>query len=122
MSDPVYGQGVEPDNVWPARDTEFKPDSDVGSKPTHVQGDPPAANVRRSGKGEYVGMDSHTPADDDDYDNIGRSGGAANVEGDSLGAGEPGRVRGGYKATLSNPRVSKEAKEHAKEVLEKNEF
>ncbi|KAI9817344.1 MAG: hypothetical protein M1826_001626 [Phylliscum demangeonii] len=30
----------------------------------------------------------------------------------------PGNVAGGYKATLSNPNTSEEAKEHAKEVLE----
>ena len=29
-----------------------------------------------------------------------------------------GNVIGGYKATLSNPRVSKEAKQHAKEMLD----
>ncbi|KAF2395947.1 hypothetical protein EJ06DRAFT_585508 [Trichodelitschia bisporula] len=30
----------------------------------------------------------------------------------------PGNVIGGYKATISNPTVSNQAKEHAKEVLE----
>ncbi|KAK2460758.1 hypothetical protein APHAL10511_007228 [Amanita phalloides] len=30
------------------------------------------------------------------------------------------RVMGGYKATLKNPRVSEEAKEHAEEVLEQH--
>jgi len=30
------------------------------------------------------------------------------------------RVMGGYKATLKNPRVSPEAKEHAEEVLEQH--
>ncbi|KAF4613165.1 hypothetical protein D9613_011107 [Agrocybe pediades] len=33
-------------------------------------------------------------------------------------AGEPNRVLGGYKATLKNPRVSDEAKQHAQEVLD----
>jgi len=32
-----------------------------------------------------------------------------------------GNVMGGYKAALNNPRVSEEAKEHAREVLEDND-
>jgi len=34
---------------------------------------------------------------------------------------EEHRVLGGYKATLKNPKVSQEAKEHAKEVLKEHE-
>ncbi|KAF8810318.1 hypothetical protein BYT27DRAFT_7161977 [Phlegmacium glaucopus] len=34
---------------------------------------------------------------------------------------EEHRVLGGYKATLKNPNVSQEAKEHAKEVLKEHE-
>ncbi|KAI9883901.1 MAG: hypothetical protein M1823_004315 [Watsoniomyces obsoletus] len=33
----------------------------------------------------------------------------------------PGNVAGGHKATINNPNVSEEAKQHSKEVLE-NEF
>jgi len=32
---------------------------------------------------------------------------------------DPGNVARGYKATISNPRVSEEAKEHAREMLDK---
>jgi len=34
---------------------------------------------------------------------------------------EEHRILGGYKATLKNPNVSQEAKEHAKEVLKEHE-
>jgi len=33
----------------------------------------------------------------------------------------PGNVAGGYKATISNPNTSEEAKDHAREVLENME-
>ncbi|KAG2006854.1 hypothetical protein CC2G_014595 [Coprinopsis cinerea AmutBmut pab1-1] len=113
--------GIEPDNIWPDRDEEFQPGSDV-AQPTRTKGAPPSSNLRRSGKGEYVGMDMHEAADDDDYNNVGRSRGAQGVGIDSIGQGEESRVKGGYKATLSNPRVSKEAKQHAKEVLKEDDL
>ncbi|EPX73410.1 uncharacterized protein SOCG_02635 [Schizosaccharomyces octosporus yFS286] len=34
----------------------------------------------------------------------------------------PGNVAGGYKASLHNPNVSDEAKQHSKEVLEHEDF
>lgn len=40
--------------------------------------------------------------------------------GEIAGHGETNRVLGGYKATLKNPNVSEEAKEHAREVLEEH--
>jgi len=40
--------------------------------------------------------------------------------GTTTGQEHDNRVLGGYKATLKNPNVSEEAKEHAKEVLEES--
>ncbi|ODQ56120.1 conidiation-specific protein 6 [Saitoella complicata NRRL Y-17804] len=34
----------------------------------------------------------------------------------------PGNVAGGYKATLNNPNVSDEAKQHAQEMLDSGDF
>ena len=38
------------------------------------------------------------------------------------GEKNPGNVAGGYKATLNNPNVSDEAKQHAKEVLDSGDI
>ncbi|RXW23116.1 hypothetical protein EST38_g2745 [Candolleomyces aberdarensis] len=104
--------GIVPDNVWPDRDEDYVPGDDANLTKTAGQG--PASNLRRSGEGEYVGMDMHEKADEDDYGNVGRSRGAKATE----NAGEESRVIGGYKATLKNPRVSDEAKAHAQDVLQ----
>ncbi|KAH6902013.1 hypothetical protein BKA70DRAFT_1229461 [Coprinopsis sp. MPI-PUGE-AT-0042] len=108
--------GVVADNsIWEERHGDEEYVAGAEDQPSAVR-DAPADNLRRSGKGEYVGMDMHTKEDDDDYGNDGRSRGAKATS----NAGEEGRVLGGYKATVNNPRVSDEAKEHAQEVLERN--
>ncbi|KAF6751669.1 Conidiation protein 6-domain-containing protein [Ephemerocybe angulata] len=47
-----------------------------------------------------------------------QEGGHAYGQGDQIDGKDASRVIGGYKATLSNPRTSEAAKEHAEEVLE----
>lgn len=47
-----------------------------------------------------------------------QEGGHAYAQGDQIDGKDASRVIGGYKATLSNPRTSEAAKEHAEEVLE----
>ncbi|KAJ3565251.1 hypothetical protein NP233_g7751 [Leucocoprinus birnbaumii] len=66
----------------------------------------------------YSGMDADNFLEDNDpemFGNVGRSAGAQ--------GGQPGEARemGGYRATLKNPRVSEQAKEHARNVLEEND-
>ncbi|KAF5348775.1 hypothetical protein D9756_009743 [Leucocoprinus leucothites] len=95
--------------------TDNPKEADVGI-PRHQMGTSTSTKTRKiSG---YAGMDVDNSLDDDDpetFDNIGRSRGAQ--------GGQPGEARemGGYRATLKNPRVSEQAKEHAREVLEEHD-
>ncbi|KXN89723.1 hypothetical protein AN958_05263 [Leucoagaricus sp. SymC.cos] len=98
--------------------TDNPREADVGI-PRHQMSTSLEGQTRNiSERGGYAGMDADDFLNDNDpemFDNIGRSRGAD--------AGQPGenRVMGGYRATLKNPRVSGQAKEHAKEVLEEND-
>ncbi|RDB19724.1 Conidiation-specific protein 6 [Hypsizygus marmoreus] len=57
----------------------------------------------------------------DEDDNVGDEDFEEDSTSAAAGGGESNRVLGGYKATLKNPRVSGEAKEHAEQVLKDND-
>ncbi|KAL9709350.1 hypothetical protein Ac2012v2_007706 [Leucoagaricus gongylophorus] len=83
--------------------------------PRHQMGT--SLNTQTRNVSSYAGMDANNFLDDNDpemFDNIGRSRGAQ--------GGQPGEARemGGYRATLKNPRVSEQAKQNAKDVLEEH--
>ncbi|KAL1745349.1 Conidiation protein 6-domain-containing protein [Schizophyllum fasciatum] len=66
---------------------------------------------------KIVSTDEHAEIDNFDESTSGRS---RIATGESKSGKEEANVVRGYKATLSNPRVGEEAKEHAKEYLQRH--
>ncbi|KAL1872477.1 hypothetical protein VTK73DRAFT_1474 [Phialemonium thermophilum] len=67
---------------------------------------------------ENMGVDPSERARQGSGSSVESGGGGYQAHREDLGGKDPGNVARGLKATINNPRVSEEAKQHAREQLE----